>query len=143
MIIDHIGVVVKSLEEGITHWQQVFGYVQYTNIVENSRQKVKVVFLTKDKSLTVKLVEAVGEDSPVYQFAKKGGGLHHLCFKCEDVKAGVESMAEMGLRVLAPPQPGEAFGGKDIAFVFAKQGMNIELIDTDIRANRLEDERVI
>ena len=45
MIIDHIGIVVKSLEKGIKHWETVFGYVQYTGIVENSRQHVRVVFL--------------------------------------------------------------------------------------------------
>lgn len=134
MIIDHIGIVVKSIKKSIEHWKKVFGYSPFTEVVENTRQKVKVVFLQKKNSLPVKLVEPVGEDSPVYRFARKGGGLHHLCFKCDNVDDEVTSMAEMGLRVLAPPQPGEAFAGKNIAFVFAKQGLNVELIDTDLRA---------
>lgn len=139
MIIDHLGIVVKSLSKGILHWEKVFGYSQYTSIVENTRQKVKVVFLRKENSLPVKLVEPVGEDSSVYRFSRQGGGLHHLCFKCDDVGEAVEEMKKQGLRILAQPQPGEAFAVKDIAFVFAKQGLNVELIDTDLRASILSN----
>ena len=133
MVIDHIGIVVKSIIKGINFWERVFGYKPYTDIVENSRQCVKVVFLKKPNSLPVKLIEPVGKDSPVYRFAKKGGGLHHICFKCNNVKKEVNNLQKLGLRVLCPPQPGEAFGDHDIAFIFAKNGLNIELIDTDYR----------
>ena len=44
--------------------------------------------------------------------------------------------------MLAHPQPGEAFESEDIAFVFAKHGLNIELISTDKRAGRLDDAEV-
>lgn len=137
MIIDHIGIAVKSIESGIEHWTNVFGYKQATNIVVNTRQKVRVVFLEKDKSLTVKLIEPTDTSSPIYTFAKRGGGLHHLCFKCSDVEKKIESLKELGLRVLAMPQPGEAFENEKIAFLFANQGLNIELIDTDKRAERI------
>ena len=43
----------------------------------------------------------------------------------------------MGLRIITQPQPGEAFDNERIAFVFAQQGLNIELIDTDKKANIL------
>ena len=133
MKIDHIGIVVKSLEESISHWEKVFGYIQHTKIVINTRQKVKVVFLNKDNSLPVKLLEPVGPDSPVYRFAKKGGGLHHLCFKCDHLETEINNLKAMGLKILLPPEPGEAFDGENIAFVYAKHGLNIELIDTDKR----------
>ncbi|MCW5203213.1 VOC family protein [Desulfobulbus sp. US4] len=138
MIIDHIGIVVKSIDDGIDHWEKIFGYSQYTDIVVNTLQKVKVVFLEKEHSLPVKLLEPVGQDSPIYQFARKGGGLHHLCFKCGDVANEINFMQEKGLRVLSHPQPGEAFEGENIAFVFAKHGLNIELIDTEKRAKILQ-----
>ena len=44
MVVDHIGIVVKSIEEGISYWEKVFGYKQMTEIVINTRQKVKAVF---------------------------------------------------------------------------------------------------
>ena len=137
--LDHIGIVVPSLEEAIPHWKTVFGYSPFTERVENTRQKVYVVFLQKEGSLPVKLLQPVDKTSPVYRFAKRGGGLHHLCFKCNDLKKEVMRMGELGLRILTPPEPGEAFDGEDIAFIFAKHGLNIELIDTDKRAARLDE----
>ena len=134
MIIDHIGIVVKSITEGIAHWESVFGYTQFTEVVVNTLQLVKVVFLQKENSLPIKLLEPLGQDSPIYRFSKKGGGLHHLCFKCDSLITELNSLQEKGLRILTPPQPGEAFENEDIAFIYAKQGLNIELIDTDKRA---------
>jgi methylmalonyl-CoA/ethylmalonyl-CoA epimerase len=137
MVIDHIGIAVKSLKDGLEHWEKVFGYVQSTTIVENTRQKVRVVFLTKPNSITVKLIEPTESASVVSDFVRKGGGLHHLCFRCDDMGKEMERMKAMGLRVLAEPQPGEAFENEEIAFIYAKQGLNIELIDTEKKAGRL------
>jgi len=134
MVIDHIGIVVRSLEAGVEHWEKVFGYKRMTEMVINTRQKVKVVFLKKENSLPIKLIEPTGETSPIFGFAQKGGGLHHLCFKCGNMAAELERMSGLGLRIIAQPQPGEAFDNENIAFIFAKQGLNIELIDTDKRA---------
>ena len=137
MVIDHIGLVVKSIEKGIEHWEKVFEYRKMTEVVVNSRQKVKVVFLCKENSLTVKLLEPIDEKSSVYKFAMKGGGLHHICFKCNDMNKELQRLSEMGLRILTPPQPGEAFENENIAFIYAKHGLNIELIETDLKAKRL------
>ena len=138
MVIDHIGMVVRSIEKAIEHWEEVFEYQQMTEVVVNRRQKVKVVFLGKENSLTVKLIEPVDETSAVYKFAMKGGGLHHLCFKCNDMNKEIQRLNEMGLRTLTQPQPGEAFGNENIAFIYAKHGLNIELIDTELKARRLK-----
>ena len=137
MVIDHIGLVVKSIEQGIEHWEKVFEYRQMTEVVTNSRQKVKVVFLCKENSLTVKLIEPTDETSSVFRFAMKGGGLHHICFKCNDMNNELQRLSEMGLRVLKAPQPGEAFENENIAFIYAKHGLNIELIETDKKAKSL------
>ncbi len=137
MIIDHIGIVVKDIEKGIEHWENVFGYKQMTEVVLNTRQKVKVSFLSKENSLPVKLIQPADETSPIFNFARKGGGLHHLCFKCDDLNSQLDEFAEKGLRILAQPQPGEAFDNENIAFVYAQQGLNVELIDTDKKAKKL------
>ena len=136
MVIDHLGVVVKSVEEGINHWEDVFGYRQMTDVVINSRQKVKVVFMSKEQSTTVKLIEPVDETSPAFRMAQRGGGLHHICFKCDNIDRELGHLTHMGLRVLSKPEPGEAFENENIAFIFAKQGLNIELIDTEKKAKR-------
>lgn len=134
MHIDHVGIVVKSLTAAISQWKDLFGYEQQTEAVLNTRQKVRIVFMVKDGSLPIKLVEPEDKTSPVYRFAQKGGGLHHLCFRCGDVEQEVEMMRNKGVRILAEPQPGEGFNNEKIAFVYAGKGLNIELIDTETRA---------
>ncbi len=54
MIIDHICFAVKDLQKGIENWKNAFDYRQMTEVVTNTRQKVRVVFLTKEDSITIK-----------------------------------------------------------------------------------------
>jgi len=131
MVIDHIGIVVRCLEEGINQWATLFGYAKSSEVVLNTRQKVRVVFLSKQGSLTVKLIEPAEPTSPVAPFALKGGGLHHLCFRCDDLAVAVPHLQEKGAVLMVRPEPGEAFGNHPIAFLMAKNNLNVELIDTD------------
>jgi len=142
MVIDHIGVVVPRIEEGLKLWRNLFGYSQMSEVVINTRQKVRVAFMAKKDSCTIKLIEPTDERSPIFGLAQRGGGLHHLCFRCDDLDAAMERIRSLGLHVLSEPQPGEAFGGERIAFIYAKQGLNIELIDTDKKAKLLETKEV-
>jgi len=139
MVIDHIGIVVKSLDSGIKAWKTFFGYKEATEVVENKRQGVRVVFLKKSGSLTVKLLEPISPSSPVYSFSMKGGGLHHLCFKGENLNADLKMLSGKGARVLVPPEPGEAFENENIAFVYVGHGLNVELIDTDKKSCQILD----
>jgi len=137
MIIDHVGIVVRSIERSIERWRTVFGYQQVTEIVTNPRQKVRVVFLENPGSLPVKLIEPTDSASPIHALAQRGGGLHHLCFRCESLDAGVARLQALGLRILVPPEPGDAFEGEQIAFMYAGDGLKVELTDTVRRASRL------
>jgi methylmalonyl-CoA/ethylmalonyl-CoA epimerase len=138
MIIDHICFAVKNLNDGIAYWENVFGYKQMTSVVVNSLQKVKVTFLHKKDSITIKLIEPVESNTSLISFINRGGGFHHICFKCSDIKQKMNELTEKGLLTLVPPQPGEAFNNHLIAFFLAKYGMNIELIDTDEKAEILQ-----
>ena len=134
MKIDHICFAVKNIMEGISYWETVFGYRQMTEVVQNSLQKVKVVFLRKDDSIMVKLIEPQEDNLSLINFVNRGGGFHHLCFRVEDMEEQVHELKEKGLIMLVPPQPGEAFNNHNIAFLLARYGTNIELIDTDEKA---------
>ncbi len=137
MKIDHICFAVRNIAEGIAYWDNVFGYRQMTKIVENSRQKVKVTFLTKEESITVKLIEPLESNKSLMNFVSRGGGFHHLCFKCSDIDETIVELTGKGLLKLVPPQPGEAFNNHNIAFLMARYGLNIELIDTGEKAGLL------
>lgn len=134
MVLDHICFAVKDINEGLSYWESVFGYRQMTEVIINSRQKVKVAFLCKDESVAVKLIEPLSENQSLVNFVNRGGGFHHLCFRTDNIGRKIVEMKEKGLLMLVPPQPGEALNNHDIAFMLAKYGTNIELIDTDEKA---------
>jgi len=138
MIIDHICFAVKDIETAITQWTGAFEYEQMTEIVTNTRQQVKVVFLNREQSVTIKLIEPLPENESVVNFVKRGGGFHHLCFKCEDMEQQIRELNNRGLITLVAPQPGEAFENEEIAFLLTRFGVNIELIETDKKARRLK-----
>lgn len=137
MKIDHICIAVKNLQDGIDYWKRVFGYNQMTRVVENSLQRVKVVFLNKEDSIIIKLIEPLEGNQSLITFVNRGGGFHHICFKCSDMNNQLQELKKEGLLTLVPPQPGEAFNNHNIAFLLARYGLNIELIDTDEKAGLL------
>jgi methylmalonyl-CoA/ethylmalonyl-CoA epimerase len=108
-----------------------------TRVVENSLQKVKVVFLSKYDSIIVKLIEPLESNQSLIAFVNRGGGFHHICFKCSDINNQMQAFKNEGLITLVPPQPGEAFNNHNIAFLLARYALNIELIDTDEKAGML------
>jgi len=140
LVVDHVGIAVISITEAVEHWQRVFGYQPKTEVVTNTRQKVRVIFLGKANSIDIKLIEPSDESSPIYAFARRGGGLHHLCMRCRSVEKELARLNALGLRTLSPPAPGEAFSNEPIAFLYANHGLNVELIDTDKRALRIDRE---
>jgi methylmalonyl-CoA/ethylmalonyl-CoA epimerase len=137
MRIDHVCVAVKSIAKSAPKLCEILGFALKTGKVTNTRQQVNVQFLQRAGSIDIKLIEPSGETSPLWQFLKRGEGLHHLCFKADDVRAQLASLEKLGLRVLAAPAPGEAFEEELIAFGYAGSGLNIELIDTDLRRDLL------
>lgn len=136
LVIDHIGIVVGSLETAISQWETLFGYTLSSDIITNTRQKVKVAFLSKDQSLTVKLVAPAEPASPVAPLARRGGGMHHLCFRCGDLGAEIPILQRKGARLTVPPEPGEAFCNHEIAFFSIENNLNVELIDTTQKLGR-------
>lgn len=131
MYIDHICFALKKLEEGIDYWKDVFGYKEMTKPVINTRQKVKVVFLNKEHSLLVKLIEPLQSNRSLCNFVQYGGGFHHICFKCDDMSVTISELKNKDVKMLLPPQPGEAFNNNDIAFFLGKYKTTFEVIDTD------------
>lgn len=142
MIVDHICFAVPDLDEAVAYWERVFGYRQRTAAVVNSRQAVRVTFLAHADSLDVKLIEPLEHNRSLLEFVARGGGFHHLCFRGDDLEETLGDLRGKGLRTLVAPQPGEAFNNHEIAFMRARYGLNIEVIDTDERAGLLPGDPV-
>lgn len=136
--LDHVCLAVRKLAPAREMLGRVLGYQPRTEPVENTRQQVRVQFLSKPGSIDIKLIEPSHLESPLVEFIKRsGGGLHHLAFRTDSVPEACAQIEARGAKIIAAPQPGEAFDEALIAFAFVGAGLNIELIDTDARRSTL------
>jgi methylmalonyl-CoA/ethylmalonyl-CoA epimerase len=125
---------VKSIKSTSRRICEVLDYKEKTSPVKNSKQDVNVLFLSRQGSLDIKLIEPASKESPLINFLRtKGEGLHHICFKSDDVNESVSLLKEKGARITSEPIAGEAFNDELIAFAYIAGGLNIEIIDTDER----------
>ncbi|MGA8059405.1 MAG: VOC family protein, partial [Candidatus Binataceae bacterium] len=82
--IHHVGVVVPSLEEGLRFWRDTLG-MRLTKSATIEEQGVRAALLEVGGS-EVELLEPLGPEGGVGKFlARRGGGLHHVCFETDDV----------------------------------------------------------
>ena len=129
MEVDHIAIAVKDIEKALEDFSILFGYQAFGPITINKRQKVKVAFARKENSIILKFIEPIDDSSPIYSFVKKGGGLHHICFKCKNLEESIRHLTLNKARVLVPPEPGEAFDNGLISFLFVGHGVNVEIVE--------------
>jgi methylmalonyl-CoA/ethylmalonyl-CoA epimerase len=123
--LDHIGIAVKSLDAARIY--EVLGLaVQHVETVET--QRVKTAFLSIGDS-NLELLEPTSPDSPIAKFIeKRGEGIHHLCFRVDNIEEHLERLKAAGYRLVnETPVPGAH--GCRVAFLHpsAGNGVLIEL----------------
>jgi methylmalonyl-CoA/ethylmalonyl-CoA epimerase len=125
--IDHVAIAVRSLDSALEVYREAMR-LKNCVIEEIPEQKTRVALLDIGES-RIELLEPMGNDSPVAGFlAKRGEGMHHICFQVDDLASELERMAASGLRLIdALPRVGA--GGNLIAFVHpaGTSGVLIEL----------------
>lgn len=127
MKIHHIGLAVRSLEESLAFYRDALG-LGVTATEEVPSEGVRVAFLPAGEP-RIELLEALGPDSPVARFvAKRGEGIHHLCFQVEEIERTVRSLKARGAEIIEPAIRAGA-GGNRIAFIHPRStnGVLIEL----------------
>ena len=136
--LDHVCVAVANIVKAREALERTVGYVVRTNPVENTRQQVIVQFMRKEGSIDIKLIEPSSPDSPLMAFLQRtGGGLHHLAFRTGDVQDAAAELKSRGARIVAAPEPGEAFDDGLIAFALLGSGLRAEIIDTEARRDEI------
>ena len=129
--IDHLGIAVRSLEEGLRFYEQVLG-MKHSHIESVGAERVNVAMFpagTDADSSRIELLEASDPDSSVAKFLdKRGPGLHHLALRVDDLAAAIERLQEEGARLLNEPREGA--GGHTYVFVHPAStgGVLLELI---------------
>jgi methylmalonyl-CoA epimerase len=129
MKIDHLGIAVRSIEDSLRFYAEALGLeVKATEAVED--QGVEVAMLPVGEA-RIELLEPVSDDSPVGRFiARRGEGLHHICYEVEDLAAKLEHLRSRGVRVL-DGYPRRGAEGKLVAFLHpaSANGVLVELVE--------------
>src|SRR5580700_4701081 len=97
--IHHVGVVVPNLEQAMAFWRDLLGLtVTKSETVQD--QGVKAAFLQVGES-EIELLEPLSPDNGVGKFlARRGGGLHHVCFETEDVDRELDDAKAKGIQLI-------------------------------------------
>jgi methylmalonyl-CoA/ethylmalonyl-CoA epimerase len=131
--IDHLGVAVSSIDEALGVYRALGIVEERREVVES--QKVVAAFLPVGES-RVELLEPTSPDSPIAKFlARRGAGIHHVCFAVEDLDAALDDLAGKGFRLIhREGVPGA--DGKRVAFLHpeAGHGVLIELSEKKAEA---------
>lgn len=116
--IDHIGIAVKSLEEGIKYYEETLG-LSCEKIEEVASQKVKTAFFHVGE-VHLELLEATDPESPIARFIEKNGeGIHHIAFYSDDIEGQLKQASDSGARLIHET-PFEGAANKLVAFLHPK-----------------------
>jgi methylmalonyl-CoA/ethylmalonyl-CoA epimerase len=118
MILNHIGIAVKSIEAQLKIWHGLLG-LELEQIKEVKDQMVKVALL-KVGDTRIELIEPTDQASTVNKFIeRRGEGLHHLCFQVEDIETALARIKENGI-ALIDEKPRKGADAEKIAFIHPK-----------------------
>jgi len=124
--IDHIGVVVRDIEEALKVYRDVLGLkVSHVEVMEEA--KVKLAFLPVGEVM-IELLEPT--DGEIGEFLEREGeGFHHIAFKVENIREMLSRLKEAGIK-LQDEEPRKGSRGTLIAFLDPEStmGIRIELV---------------
>jgi methylmalonyl-CoA/ethylmalonyl-CoA epimerase len=125
--IAHLGIAVESVESALRFYRDVLGVtVRGPETVDGAT----IVHLDFGGS-EVELLEPAAPDSPIARFlARRGPGIHHVCYRVADLDAALEACRTQGY-TLIDQRPRIGAGGCRIAFLHPKatDGILIELTE--------------
>lgn len=132
--VDHIGIAVDNIQEALDIYTSLLSY----NIIHEEQildQNVNVVFIKNNNSV-LELLSPIDSNipSPISKFIlNKGPGLHHICYRINDIQAELKKLAGNGV-ILVDKVPRKGAFNSKIAFLHPKSfnGVLIELCERNV-----------
>jgi methylmalonyl-CoA/ethylmalonyl-CoA epimerase len=125
--IAHIGIAVENIGEALRFYRDVLGLSPHPAEQADGATIVSLPFGDSE----VELLEPSDPDSPIAKFlARRGPGIHHVCYRVPDLDAALSDARAAGYR-LVDETPRLGAGGCRIAFLHPKTtaGILIELTE--------------
>lgn len=131
MKLHHIGFVVASIQESSESFTTSLAAEWDGNAIFDPIQRVRVAFFhgLNREDPQIELIEPGAPDSPVSNFLKRGGGLHHLCYEVDDLDSYLKQCPSIGTTVIRQPAPAVAFAGRRIAWGITRQRLLLEFLE--------------
>ena len=113
--VHHVGIAVADLDAAIATYQALFGAtVEHRERVEDQGVEASSLEVAGSR---IELLQPRGPDTPVGKFlAKRGPGMHHVAFECDDVAGELERLRAEGVRLI-DETPRLGLFGLQVAFV--------------------------
>jgi methylmalonyl-CoA/ethylmalonyl-CoA epimerase len=125
--IAHVGIAVSDLQAALAFYRDVLGIEPHPPETADGANIVTLPFGESE----VELLAPLTPDSPIGKFlARRGPGIHHICYRVPDLDAALNACRAAGYRLVDQvPRLGAA--GRRIAFVHPKatEGILLELTE--------------
>lgn len=128
--LDHIGIAVSDLDESIALYTTLHG-TPPSHVTTVAGEQVRVAFFPVGPT-NIELLAATHNDSPIAHFiAKRGPGLHHICYATVHFDAMIAELTAAGLTPVARKSTTGANGHR-VMFFHPKStgGVLIELLES-------------
>jgi methylmalonyl-CoA epimerase len=106
--IDHVAIVVRSLDAALDFYHHTLGIVP-SRVLDFPREGVKIAFLPLGGpgGSEIELLEPTDPTTGVARFLDKHGeGLHHICLQVPDIERALRELQADGVPVLdTAPRP--------------------------------------
>ena len=125
--LDHIAIAVPDFEKAIKRFMEDFG-LNFEGTEDVEAAKTSTAFFPLPPT-SIELVHPLRGEGPIKTYLeKRGGGLHHLCFRSDDIDEDVARLKAKGYQFLSEaPSPGAH--GSRVIFIHPKScdGVLIEI----------------
>ncbi|WP_419810754.1 methylmalonyl-CoA epimerase [Bacterioplanoides sp.] len=125
--LDHIAIAVPDLDKAIKRFMEDFG-LPYKGREDVAAAKTSTAFFPLPET-SIELVHPLNGEGPIQGYLdKKGGGIHHLCFRSDDLEADVAHLKAKGYQFLSD-EPSIGAHNCKVIFIHPKScdGVLIEL----------------
>jgi methylmalonyl-CoA/ethylmalonyl-CoA epimerase len=127
--LNHVAIAVRDLAKAAAIYRDALG-AEISPAVPQPDHGVTTVFVTLPNT-KIELLEPLGDASPIAKFLDRNpdGGVHHICYEVEDIRAARDALRAGGARVLGDGEPKIGAHGKPVLFLHPKDfaGTLVEL----------------
>tara|TARA_B100000963_G_C22618773_1_gene668769 strand:+ start:1532 stop:1975 length:444 start_codon:yes stop_codon:yes gene_type:complete len=130
--LDHIGYVVKNLEESKKYFTKSYNFKVITKTIYEKAHGVKLIFLDMGTNTVpaLEIIQPINKKSNVYNFLSNNGeGFHHLAYEVNNVTKELENFKKKGFLQISTIIPGAGHNMTKTLWIMGKKRELIELVE--------------